>query len=136
MPLRELDAKASIAKYGVLIPNVTTLKKMYEEGGSQRALILVIDKSGSMKGLIRIERAIEASVGLVEQVRRSGDLVSAIAFDTFPWLTSPPSRNYTEIINKICGLIADGSTSISRVPEMALEQRLSRHATFIITDYV
>ena len=139
MPLRELDAKASISKYGVIIPNVTTLKKIYEKREGEEgkthsgALTLIIDKSGSMEGL-RIERAIEASVGLIEQARRNGDMVSAIAFDGEAWLISPPSRNYTEIINRICSLVADGTTSISHALRMALDQPLSKHATFIITD--
>ena len=138
MPLRDLDVKATISKYGVIIPNVTTLKKVYEKGGEEGksrsgALVLIVDKSGSMDGL-RIERAIEASVALIEQARRNGDLVSVIAFEGYPWLISPPSRNYTEIINKICNLVADGSTFISQALQMALEQQLKKHATFIITD--
>ncbi|MHA1631596.1 MAG: vWA domain-containing protein [Candidatus Freyarchaeota archaeon] len=140
MPLREFDVKASMSKYGVIIPNVTTIRKVYKKGGEERksrsgALVLIIDKSGSMCGS-KIEKAIEASVALVEQARRSGDLVSVIAFDGDPWLISPPSRNYTKIINEICGLTADGATSISLALQMALEQRLSRHATFIITDCI
>jgi len=139
MPLRELDVKATVSKYGWIIPQITTIKKVYsKEGreggkGGHGACIIIIDKSGSMAGL-RMERAVEASVGIVEQARQHGDLVSAIAFDSRGWLLNAPSREYDNITNKICGLIADGSTQISNALKTALKQPLNRHATFIITD--
>ena len=139
MPLRELDVKASLSKYGIIIPQVTTLKKCYDKEGREGgkggsgACVIIIDRSGSMAGL-RLERAIEAAVGIVEQARRHGDLVSAIAFNHRGWLLSPPSREYESITNKICSLTADGSTEIHEAFRIAFEQPLDRHATFIITD--
>jgi len=139
MPLRELDVKASISKYGIIIPQVTTLKKCYDETGQEGgkggsgSCIIIIDRSGSMAGL-RMERAIEAAVGIVEQARKHGDLVSAIAFNHRGRLLNPPSRDYEDITNKICGLIASGNTKIHKAFKIALEQPLDRYATFIITD--
>jgi len=140
MPIRELDFKASLSKYGVVIPQVTTLRKYHRKGrhegrGRDRsgACVIIIDRSGSMAGL-RMERAIEAAVGIVEQARRHGDLVSAIAFNHRGYLLSPPCRDYEDVTNRICGLMAGGTTRIHEAFEVLLEQPLDRHATFIITD--
>jgi Ca-activated chloride channel homolog len=65
------------------------------------ALVLVIDRSGSMMG-IKIEMARQAAMGAV-QALADNDFIAVIAFDGAPHIVADlqPARNRNQIINDI-----------------------------------
>ncbi|PZD96235.1 hypothetical protein DNH61_08490 [Paenibacillus sambharensis] len=92
------------------------------------ALILVIDKSGSMQGG-NMELAKEAALRTVE-LMRDQDTVGVVAFDGSPWWVIEPVK-LTErdaVNNAIQGIQADGGTEIYPAVSTALNRMLDVEA--------
>jgi len=141
MPLREMDAQRSIAKYGVLIPGITTMKKVYEKrgempgkGGSGQ-VVLLVDKSDSMDSPpSKMERAVDAGVGVVECARRNKDRIVIITFDDYSHVILESTRDYDGAVEELCQVFASGGTRISDALIDALRMAEDRQATIIFTD--
>lgn len=76
------------------------------------ALVLVVDKSGSMEGQ-KIQLAQEAAVRSVELLRPK-DTVGVLAFDSTPWWVVKPEKleNKDQVKRDILSIRADGGTDI------------------------
>lgn len=88
------------------------------------ALMLVIDKSGSMSGE-RIELVKEAAKSTIE-ILQSQDRVGVLAFDdgTMPLVRMQSARNKVRIISNISRLSASGGTNIAGALAEAYEELL------------
>lgn len=86
------------------------------------ALMLVIDKSGSMSGQ-NIELAREAAMRTVDLLRDQ-DTVGVIAFDAEPWTVVEPQQltDRDRVIEAISSIQADGGTMIYDAVEVAYEK--------------
>jgi Ca-activated chloride channel homolog len=102
------------------------------------ALLLVIDKSGSMSGE-PIETARQAAIGAV-QLLSDRDYVGVVAFDAAPQIIvdMQPASNRNSIIRQIAGITAGGGTVMQPAMEYALALLQSAPATLkhcvILTD--
>ncbi|MCW5554923.1 MAG: VWA domain-containing protein [Verrucomicrobiae bacterium] len=76
------------------------------------ALVLVMDKSGSMTGE-KIEMVKQAAIGAVLALS-DRDYIGVLAFDGAPYVVADiqPARNKQAIIRSIAGITADGGTSM------------------------
>ncbi len=86
------------------------------------AMVLVIDKSGSM-GDDKIELAKEAAKAVVELLD-PGDRVGIVAFDSYPevLVRLQPARNRVRILDRIARLRSGGGTEILAALEAAYDQ--------------
>jgi uncharacterized protein YegL len=85
------------------------------------AMVLVIDKSGSMGGQ-KMEMAKDASKAAVELLGPK-DKVAVFAFDgeTYPVVEMQPAANRGQILDKIASIDAGGGTTMAPAMEAALE---------------
>ncbi|MHA0857183.1 VWA domain-containing protein [Paenibacillus sp. CMAA1364] len=92
------------------------------------ALILVIDRSGSMGG-DKIELAKEAAIRTVELLRPK-DTVGVVAFDSQPWWVVTPTKmtNKDEILGQIQSIQPQGGTEIYPAVREAVQQLLQIEA--------
>jgi Ca-activated chloride channel family protein len=106
------------------------------EGDAKRAsppvhLSVVIDRSGSMKGA-RIENAIAAATGLVQQLRPR-DSVSVVSFDTQSQVVVPPTNvddaTRPSILSAIRSIRVGGDTCISCGLEEGMHQMRERDSS-------
>lgn len=102
------------------------------------AMVLVIDKSGSMGG-DKMEMAKDAAKAAVELMGPK-DQVGVIVFDgDFHWLADiQPASNKGQICDKISAVVADGGTVMGPPMEAALEQLQGKAAklkhVIVLTD--
>lgn len=91
------------------------------------ALVLVIDKSGSMTGE-KLELAKQGAMGAVEALG-DNDYVGVVAFDMEPHLVADVQRaaNRKEILRRIAGIDAAGGTRL--YPPMARAHALLNHVS-------
>ncbi|MBE0540775.1 MAG: VWA domain-containing protein [Verrucomicrobia bacterium] len=91
------------------------------------ALVLVIDKSGSMTGE-KIEMVKQAAIGAVLALS-DWDYIGVLAFDGAPYIVAEiqPARNKQAIIRSIAGITADGGTSM--YPPMVRAQQMLASVT-------
>ncbi|GAA3403870.1 VWA domain-containing protein [Paenibacillus hodogayensis] len=83
------------------------------------ALMLVLDKSGSMSGG-GIELAQEAATRTI-QLMREQDTIGVVAFDSSPWWVVEPQllKDPKQVIDKVNSIQADGGTEIYAAVEQA-----------------
>ena len=138
----ELNIEMSIETFGKLIPNLTTLKNLYEEDDEGRPkrgithLEIVIDTSGSMNGN-PLETAIDVAIAIVEVARKYDDSVALVTFSSGAWEGIPPSFEYDAIEDIILRLMADGGTNLRgavRIVNEHLSQINSLGAIIMISD--
>jgi hypothetical protein len=104
MPIKKLDVRASVSRYGVLIPGVTTLARTDDPrtrgspGSSTGNLCLLVDSSGSMYGS-KVDRVVEAAIGLIETARHFRDRFSLISMTTGPSNVFEPSTDYQKAVD-------------------------------------
>jgi len=138
----ELNIEMSIETFGKLIPNLTTLKNLYEEDDEGRPkrgithLEIVIDTSGSMNGN-PLETAIDVAIAMVEVARKYDDSVALVTFSSGAWEGVPPSFEYDAVEDIILRLMADGGTNLRgaiRIVNEHLSQINSLGAIIMISD--
>ena len=105
MPLKRLDLKATISKYGAIVPGVTTLSRTEVQrkvtSTGLGCLCLMPDYSGSMRGE-KVERVVEAALGLIETARHFNDKFSLISIgDGTSDLVFEPSYDYSRAFNAL-----------------------------------
>ena len=138
----ELNIEMSVETFGRLVPNLTTLRNLYEEdkeGIKNKGfshLEIVIDTSGSMNGS-PLETAIDMAVALIEAARREEDSIALVTFSSGAWEGIPPSFEYDAIEDIILRLMADGGTNL-RGAISIIDEHLSQvndlAGIFIISD--
>src|SRR5918912_963878 len=103
-----------------MLPGRTGFEKEKEKPSI--AMVLVIDKSGSMGG-VKIEMAKDAAMAAVELLAPK-DKVGVIAFEgDFWWIADiQPASNKSQILDKISAVEAGGGTTMGPPMEAALEQ--------------
>ncbi|RKN86929.1 VWA domain-containing protein [Paenibacillus ginsengarvi] len=86
------------------------------------ALMLVIDKSGSMNGE-KMQLAQEAAARTVELMREK-DTIGVLAFDSSPWWVVEPQqlKDPKKVTEQIMSIAADGGTDIYPAVEQAYEK--------------
>lgn len=115
-----LDIEASADSFGKVIPDLSTLKNIYEYGGHKLAsetighVEICIDTSGSMTGE-SLERAIDVGIALVEIAKKYEKTVALTTFSSGAWQGIPPTQNYDLVEEIILRLEADGGTNIRHV---------------------
>lgn len=138
----ELNIEMSIETFGKLIPNLTTLKNLYEEddeGYPKRGIThleIVIDTSGSMSGN-PLERAIDVAIAIVEVARKYNDSIALVTFSSGAWEGVPPSFEYDAVEDIILRLMADGGTNLRgaiKIVNEHLSQINSLGAIIMISD--
>lgn len=113
----ELNIETSSETFGRVIPNLTTLKNLYEEDteGTKRKgishLEIIIDTSGSMSGM-PLETAIDISVALIEAARKQEHSIALVTFSSGAWEGVSPSYEYDVMEDIILRLMADGGTNL------------------------
>lgn len=104
------------------------------------ALVLVIDKSGSMTGE-KIEMVKQAAIAAVLALS-DRDYIGVLAFDGAPYVVAEiqPARNKQAIIRNIAGITADGGTSMYppmvRAHQMLASVTASLKHCIVLTDGV
>lgn len=102
------------------------------------ALVLVIDKSGSMSG-DKLELVKSAAIGAVRALGDS-DYIAVIAFDGMPYVIADLQKagNRTQIERSIAGIEAGGGTTMYppmvKAYEMLHESRASLKHVIVLTD--
>jgi len=80
------------------------------------AVVLVLDKSGSMdsvdRGVRRIDAAKSAAQVLIDEVAKLGGYVGLIAFDNKPYVLTTLTKNYTYVKSLLRSITPGGSTNI------------------------
>lgn len=115
-----LDIEASADSFGKVIPDLSTLKNIYEYGGQKFSsetighVEICIDTSGSMTGE-SLERAIDVGIALVEIAKKFEKTVALTTFSSGAWQGIPPTQNYDLVEEIILRLEADGGTNIRHV---------------------
>lgn len=111
----------------------------------QAALVLVLDRSGSMSRNVAGARASqqevanEAAARAVESLRRES-LVGVVSFSAFPQVVVPlrPNDDPLEIAEQIRGIIASGGTDIApalqRAYDMLQSSEAERRQVVLLTD--
>ncbi len=139
----KLNIEISADTFGYVIPEISTLRDVYERGGERifgrgtlRHIELCIDTSGSMDGNA-IERAIDLSVALVEIAKKFHMSVGISTFSSGAWEGSPPTFDYDVIEELLLRLDSEGGTNIRHVFEL-IEKHLNvlfeKALVAIITD--
>ena len=120
----KLNIEISSDTYGRVIPEISTLRDIYELGeenlsekGAIRHIELCIDTSGSMSGEA-LERAIDLGVALVEIAKKSRMSVGVSTFSSGAWEGSPPTFDYDLIEELLLRLDSGGGTNIRHVFEL------------------
>lgn len=139
-PMSDLRVGDSLRRYGVLVPGLTTVKRVRGPQRRRRhagrgTLFLVIDTSGSMAqslaGVLVIGWA--AALG----ARRFRDRVAALEFASRPTYLVPPGYEYRRLKETLETLEAGGGTCIcpalDQVLEVARRER-RKPTTLILTD--
>ncbi|MHA1615757.1 MAG: vWA domain-containing protein [Candidatus Njordarchaeales archaeon] len=138
----ELNIEMSAETFGYVIPNLTTLRNLYEEdeeGKKKRGIThfeIIIDTSGSMNGQ-PLETAIDVAVALIEKARRLENSVALVTFSSGAWEALPPSFEYDALQDIVLRLMADGGTNLRgtlNIVDTHLSQVTGLGAIFIITD--
>lgn len=106
--------------------------KDYENGtfGKKKKYAILIDKSGSMNGE-KIEWA--KSVGITLLLNSLIDDVKVVFFDYDPHEIFDLKNNFTENIEKIASVVAEGGTDIDKALEF-IDKKLPKYTTLLITD--
>ncbi len=139
----KLNIEISADTFGYVIPEISTLRDVYERGGERifgrgtlRHIELCIDTSGSMDGNA-IERAIDLGVALVEIAKKFHMSVGISTFSSGAWEGSPPTFDYDIIEELLLRLDSEGGTNIRHVFEL-IEKHLNvlfeKALVAIITD--
>lgn len=140
-PTRELLLLDSISTSGLLIPNTTTLKAIYDFGENTDSyeyssnLIVLIDVSGSMSGKA-LNLAIEAALSSCMVAKEERGKISVIAFETQAWEISPPTDDIEIVKDRLQTLRAIGGTSIRAAWQVVNEhlQDMGKANILMITD--
>jgi hypothetical protein len=140
MPLKKLDLKATVSKYGVLVPGVTTLsraevRKTVTSSGIGN-LALLPDFSLSMSGE-KVERVVEAALGLIETARHFNDKFSLISIgDGESDLVFEPSYDYSRAFNALMDFEGYCDCYTKRMLDTALSfaERSGKQLTMILSD--
>lgn len=104
-----------------------------KETNPSLALMLVIDKSGSMSvdssGINKIELAKEGAIRSSEMLTEN-DQIGVIAFDGTPWsvVEMQPATDLDKIHEEISGIYADGGTDIYLALQLAYESLIDVEA--------
>ncbi|MEX0569489.1 MAG: VWA domain-containing protein [Candidatus Njordarchaeota archaeon] len=115
-----LDVEASADSFGKVVPNLSTLKNIYEYGGHKIASETVghvevcIDTSGSMIGE-PLERAIDVGIALIEIAKKYEKTIALTTFSSGAWQGIIPTQNYDLVEEIVLRLEADGGTNIRHV---------------------
>ncbi|MHA1471075.1 MAG: vWA domain-containing protein [Candidatus Asgardarchaeia archaeon] len=109
----DLEAEESIREYGILIPEMTTLKfekKMGVEDPRKKipSTVLILDTSGSMN----VEQAIVTCYSFIEACRHYNVDFSVILFSDDAYLSTEFSREYNKIEKLIHDRYSSGGTDI------------------------
>ncbi len=138
----ELNIEMSIETFGKLVPNLTTLKNLYEEDNEGRPkrgithLEVVIDTSGSMNGN-PLETAIDVAVAMIEMAKKYEDSIALVTFSSGAWEGIPPSFEYDAVEDIVLRLMADGGTNLRgaiKIVAEHLSQINSLGALILISD--
>ena len=138
----ELNIEMTAETFGHAIPNLTTLKNLYEEdseGLKKRGIShfeIVIDTSGSMNGQ-PLETAIDIAIALIEKARRDENSVALVTFSSGAWEGFAPSFEYDALEDVVLRLMADGGTNLRgtlSIIDSHISKILGLSAIFILTD--
>lgn len=139
-PIDALDVKASISRYGVLIPEETTLKTILgperpSYGPAEGILFLCLDLSGSMQSYAHI--LLEVAWGSVLAARKAGDKVGILAFESVAEYLLDPTKDYNKAKSVLEKLSIDGGTylipGLQSIVENAKKKRF-RPTVLVISD--
>lgn len=146
MPIRKLDLKATVSKYGMILPGITTLSrteiKRTTTSSGLANLCLVFDGSGSMSGE-KVERAIEATLGLIETARHFKDMFSLISIggdfrkqSISDRLVFEPSYDYATPFNALLDFEGYGDCITNQMMNKAVEfaKRTDKQLTMVMSD--
>ncbi len=138
----ELNIEMSSETFGYVIPNLTTLRNLYEEdeeGQKRRGIMhfeLIIDTSGSMNGQ-PLETAIDIAIALIEKARKVENSIALVTFSSGAWEGLPPSFEYDAIEDIVLRLMADGGTNLRGALDIVdshLNCIMGLGAIFLLTD--
>ncbi len=109
------------------------------------ALVLVLDKSGSMNASVAGARTTQQEIAnegaaLAIESLRSDSLIGVVAFDTFAYVWVPLQRNDdpTRIADRVRGITAGGGTNLEpalrRAHEMLKDAKVAKKRVVCLTD--
>jgi len=116
----DLDIEISAENFGKVIPDLSTLKNIYEKRGELGGeggighIELCIDTSGSMNG-DNIEIAVEIGIALVEIAKKYEKTIGLTTFSSGVWHGLEPTQDYDLVEEIILRLDACGGTNIRNV---------------------
>ena len=137
----ELNIEASAENFGKVVPNISTLRHIYETGDDVDSygvghIELCIDTSGSMRGE-GIECAVDIGVSIVEIARKFGKSIGLTTFSSGAWCGLDPTQDYDLVEEIVLRLEAEGGTNIRYVFDV-IDDHISRLTEFplvvLVTD--
>ncbi|MDV3293470.1 MAG: VWA domain-containing protein [Nitrososphaerales archaeon] len=148
MPLKKLDIKATVSRYGAIIPGITTLARMEVKQKTTSTglgnLCLIVDSSGSMEGE-KVDRVVEAAIGLIETANYFGDYFSLISIVGEAYRAAvlketvfEPSRDYGAAVSAIIDVEGFGDCLAGMMMERAVSyaKRVGRQLTMVLSDNI
>lgn len=133
----ELRVEETLRVYGEVLPPVFSLKfaekEEPESGGRGGSVIIILDCSGSMGGIMRLAK--QAAFSILQEARKRGDEVFLVFFSGNA-LPIPPGRSYEIYEKAVAAVVANGGTVLPYALRYALEYavRAGKATTFIISD--
>lgn len=131
-----LDILESINNNGILIPEITTIKKSSKIGYDEISIgcppmMLCIDTSGSMS----YQNALISLCSFVEAARFYKVKVGLILFHTQVYLSEKPTYDYDKLIDKAFEKFESGGTTIINVIKKLREVSKNNFLNIMVTDW-